>query len=175
MADDAMRIWLKALGALCAGSMPLAEAEARIAAYAPMLAGRFDAPAFCPASLEFVAGESKFWPSYGEVVDRLSRWWHDNRPVQPALSAPESSTLTASEATWVAYAHRRFAEGRPPLLVLSMVRNHGGKRALAEVIRGDQPLIATASSAGWITEERELAEQLGPAQAPRVKDGLWVM
>lgn len=175
MDDNAVRTWLKALGALCAGSMPVAEAEARIAAYAPMLAGRFDALAFCPASLEFVAGESKFWPSYGEVADRLARWWHDNRPVHAALPAPESSMLTPAEAMWVAYAHRRFAEGRPPLLVLSMVRNHGGKRALAAVIHGDLSLIADAAAAGWLTEDRELAEKLGATRAARVKDGLWVV
>lgn len=87
--------WLNALGTLTAGTLTTDEARAKIAAYVPLLAARFEPAAFTAASLEFVASQCKFFPAYGEVVDHLRSWWHENRPANPYYAALEASPPTA--------------------------------------------------------------------------------
>lgn len=85
-----VREWCQSLGVLSAVSTPRAEAELKLAAYVPLLAERFDAAAFTPASLEFVAARAvRGYPTYGELTAWLAEWWHDNRPIPPALPPPD--------------------------------------------------------------------------------------
>jgi len=90
MPADTVRMWLFALGALCAGSVSEKEANARVNTYAPMLSRQFDQWAFCQRSLEAVARQCKFWPAYGELCEALSAWCRANRPpsVAPRLDGP---------------------------------------------------------------------------------------
>jgi hypothetical protein len=92
MPADPVRMWLSALGALCAGSVPEKEANARVDAYAPMLSRQFDRWAFCQRSLDAVARQCKFWPAYGELCEALSAWCRANRPpsTAPRLAGPDA-------------------------------------------------------------------------------------
>lgn len=83
-----VRDWLKALGALVAGSIDRKEAEQRLGAYVPLLADEFSTGAFCRASLAAVARECKFFPAYAEVVQHLSAWWREHRPASAAITGP---------------------------------------------------------------------------------------
>lgn len=80
--------WLLRLHAVTAGNSAGPEAAERVNLVAPMLAERFPLDAFTRRSLEHVAAENRFWPSYGELVASLSPWWRDNRPRPTALPAP---------------------------------------------------------------------------------------
>ena len=66
--------------------------DARIAAIASFLADGFPSDAaFTRTSLEWVAGECPFFPSYAEITKALGAWWKDHRPVAPvgrAIEAP---------------------------------------------------------------------------------------
>jgi hypothetical protein len=86
MANPNPRDWLKALGTLTVGNANAAEADARLNAYAPLLMSRFDAAAFTAESLEHVAGNCKFFPAYGELVEHLAAWWKENRPRETRLA-----------------------------------------------------------------------------------------
>lgn len=83
--EAAIRDWLKGLGMLCAGQMSVRDAQAKAAAYAPMLAHEFKREVFTPASLTAVARICKFFPSFGELCDALSAWWDVNRPYEPTV------------------------------------------------------------------------------------------
>lgn len=88
MPIDPIRDWLNAIGALTAGSMPVAEARAKLGAYTPLLMQRFPTVVFTPQSLEAVAAQCKFFPSYAEICDHLGAWWRENRPVEKRLPPP---------------------------------------------------------------------------------------
>lgn len=65
----AVRKWLIALGALCAGRMPLDEAERRVAAYTELI----DQPAgvFTKSSLARIAGQFTWFPGFAELKPPL--------------------------------------------------------------------------------------------------------
>jgi hypothetical protein len=85
-----VREWLTSLAILAAVSMSRNEAEMKLAAYVPLLADRFDAAAFTTGSLQYVAARAiKGFPTYGELTAWLAEWWHDNRPLPPALPPPD--------------------------------------------------------------------------------------
>lgn len=67
--------WLAQVGILSAGKMSVDEAKARISAYVALL----DFPAVCygPESLKRAGSKFKFFPSFAEVEEHLSRevWW----------------------------------------------------------------------------------------------------
>ena len=81
-----IRDWLKALGTLCAGTMSARDAQAKLAAYVPLLAHEFPAAAFTAASLTAVGRTCKWFPSFGEVTAALSAWWEDNQPYVPTVA-----------------------------------------------------------------------------------------
>jgi hypothetical protein len=123
MANE-MRDWLKALGTLTAGSMPVEEAHAKIAAYSALLASRFPPEAYTGASLEYVGAACKFFPSYAELVEHLGAWWRDNRPREQRLPAiandPPKSRRAPTEAeiahvdAQLAALRADLAANRPP-------------------------------------------------------------
>jgi hypothetical protein len=116
-----VRDWLKALGTLCAGSLSTRDAQAKLAAYVPMLAHEFRPEAFTPASLTAVARACKFFPSFGELCDALKAWWEDNRPFEPTvplLTGPKPdipkprAPATEAERAYVGGIVRAFAAER---------------------------------------------------------------
>jgi hypothetical protein len=85
-----VRQWCQSLGILSAVSISRQEAEMKLAAYVPLLLDRFPDGAFTTASLEYVAARAvKGFPTYGELAAWLADWWRANRPMPPALPAPE--------------------------------------------------------------------------------------
>ncbi|HTO99800.1 MAG TPA: hypothetical protein VMJ64_00375, partial [Anaerolineales bacterium] len=86
---DRARRWLASLGTLCAGAMPLEEAQARVAAFASMLCEQYGGEAFTQASLQTVARGCRFFPSYGELCEALSAWLKENPPPRhTAIAGP---------------------------------------------------------------------------------------
>jgi len=89
MADQQVtRRWLIDLGKLTAARSSHDEAADFVASSAPMLALRFPNEAFNIRSLEAVAAECKYIPTYGELVALLRAWWQAHRPAPPALAPP---------------------------------------------------------------------------------------
>jgi hypothetical protein len=142
--------WLKSLGTLCAGSMPKAEADLKISAYAGLLAERYDRAAFCGKSLEAVAAQSKFWPSYGEVCDRLDAWWAANKPQQLAISHPRA--LTVLQTAHVACCDRRLSDGADAATVLGVLHAASGNAAITEILRDRPGLVPLCRAKGWLDE-----------------------
>lgn len=87
--EKAVRQWLASLGVLVAGTSSRQEAEARLAAYAPLLIREFPPQAFTADSLTAVARACKFFPSFGELCTHLGDWWKANRPTVRALPPPD--------------------------------------------------------------------------------------
>lgn len=133
-----VRDWLKSLGVLVAGSISREEAEARLHAYVPLLSATFDDAAFCPESLEAVGRRCKFFPSYAEVVEHLSAWWSQHRPMAPRLVGPRMDELDrqATRETWqdanaVRNSIRLCAGNRALLLLLGRCLQHYAPQHLA--------------------------------------------
>jgi hypothetical protein len=89
MADQLIaKRWLVDLGRLTAARSSHDEAADFVNTSAPMLAMRFPNEAFNHVSLEAVAAECKYLPTYGELVMLLRGWWRQHRPMPAALPAP---------------------------------------------------------------------------------------
>lgn len=56
---------------LCVSNLPPEQAKNILESYLPMLMRRYDAKMFNVETLEEVAAQSKFFPSYGELCERL--------------------------------------------------------------------------------------------------------
>lgn len=113
-----IRDWLKALGVLTAGNMSLAEVAAKVAANAALLSA-YPAWAFSPGSLDAMAREFKFFPSYAELSESLRYWARDNAPPQMALPSNAPAGWSDDDEVWFRYWHRRAAEGFTPLTGLA--------------------------------------------------------
>jgi len=102
------RRWLIQLGKLTATNISSDEASDYIDATLPMLEMRFPPAAFTLESLEHVAAQCKYLPTYGEIREHLSDWWRQRRPNQPAVRydpPPPPQPHTAEErahASWAA-------------------------------------------------------------------------
>ena len=84
-----VRDWCKSLGILTAASMASGEAQAKMAAYIPMLMQRFPDAAFTTDSLQHCAAAAvKGFPTYGELAASLAEHWRANRPQPRALPPP---------------------------------------------------------------------------------------
>lgn len=107
-----VRQWIAALGVLTAGNMTRAEAEMKLRAYVPLLQDRFPPAAFTQASLEAVASQCRFFPSYADVAAHLGNWWRENRPLPPALPPPPVVEVPREPPTpeAIEYVHERVRE-----------------------------------------------------------------
>lgn len=98
-------VWLNDLASLTAGTAPLADAKAKIAALAGVLSQDFPMPeAFCKASLYTISKQFTFFPSYGPLGKALERWWGENRPKSEFI--PNDPGLTPQERALVLTWHR---------------------------------------------------------------------
>jgi hypothetical protein len=115
---DVAKKWLASLGTLCAGAMPLDEAQTRVVAYATILSGQFAPYHFCQASIERAAREFKFFPSFAEVSELLSKWGRDNPPpAHSAIAGPVDPTFrdwSPSDHSWLSFWFEQKAAGFPP-------------------------------------------------------------
>ena len=78
--------WLAMLAKLTAPMDSTTAAQAFVA-YLPMLTD-FPDEAFCPASLDVVATQCGYAPSYGALRKALGEWWKQHRPPSAAIEAP---------------------------------------------------------------------------------------
>ncbi len=115
---DVAKKWLASLGTLCAGAMPLDEAQTRVVAYATILCGQFAPHHFSQQSLERAAREFKFFPSFAELSELLSKWGRDNPPpAHSAIAGPVDQTFrdwSPADRSWLAYWFDQKAAGFPP-------------------------------------------------------------
>jgi len=111
MADHVVvRRWLVDLGKLTAARSSHDEAADFIDMGTPMLAMRFPNEAFNAVSLEAVASECKYLPTYGELVSHLRDWWRHHRPSQPAIASPPIPQREPPTEDEIAYVHQRVSE-----------------------------------------------------------------
>jgi hypothetical protein len=111
MADQfplSIRRWLIQLGKLTSTRISADEAADYVEANEPMLAIHFPPAAFTLLSLEHVASQCKFLPTYGEITEYLGQWWRQHRPSQPAIerqpreATRERTPEEKAQAAWVA-------------------------------------------------------------------------
>jgi hypothetical protein len=104
--------WLASLGLLTAGTMTAEDAKAKCVAYVSMIFEQFEAWAFTKVSLEAVARQCKWFPSYAELVEHLGAWCRENRPRVLAIAGPGSEyVMQPSDWGWVRYWDNRKAAG----------------------------------------------------------------
>lgn len=158
MTTDPTGEWLAALGALTAASMTADDARVKIAAYAALLRTKYPASAFTTESLEAVAATSKFFPSYGEVCERLTAYWEQRRPpsTQAALSGDR-----APPGQWLKSVTRRLEEGANRATLLSIVRAHAPPSEVLAVMAAHYPaeLQAEADHAAEVRRDKALAAE----------------
>lgn len=107
--------WLIRLGRITAAKLAEADAAEFVEDIAPLLAMRFGDDAFTNVSLEFVAAECKFLPTYGELVGHLRDWKRQlPAPSWPALN-DNVADLDAKNRHWLSYYQRRERVGFAPL------------------------------------------------------------
>jgi hypothetical protein len=131
--EKPIRDWLKALGTLTAGTMQADEADAKLRAYAPLLSQQFRPTAFTAPSLEHVASQCRFFPSYAEVVKYLGEYVRDHPQTIPALAGP-GPVLDVIDRAWVAYWQKRRTEDFAPY-----GNSPGGRAHVASLIRQQSP------------------------------------
>src|SRR6185436_16615613 len=116
MADEALaRSWLRSLGRLTAATMTPQEAADWLDEIAPFLASRFPDEAFVSASLEHVAAESRYLPTYGEIVSLL-RAFQERQPATIAIAARPGGLTPQEEAmaaNWVRHAQGEWGKVVP--------------------------------------------------------------
>lgn len=148
MSRNPIRDWLKALGALVAANLSKEEAEARLAAFVPLLANEFDVAVFNGESLGAVGRACTFFPTFGELCERLAEWSKNHRPPPVlALPAPDGiEALYGMDARWYAYYSKRASQGFGPL------EPSGPSSSRSHVLS----LIRQRSPAAWRAIVREL-------------------
>lgn len=81
-----IRPWLARLVRVVAASISPQEAAAWVQDVEPLVATRFNASAFTFDSLESVAAQCKYLPTYAELVDALGAWQKANPPPARAIA-----------------------------------------------------------------------------------------
>ena len=153
MADHIIaRRWLIDLGRLTLAKGTPADADDFIETMTPMLAMRFPNEMFCVVSLEYVAAECKFLPTYGELVALLRDWKRQlPAPSYPAIN-DNVVGLSPEERQWLRYYHAREAEGFAPL------RERDGRLSRPEITDWRQHtlgLIRQYAPSAWYYIHRE--------------------
>jgi len=116
MADQIIvRRWLISLGQLTLAKGTPEDADDFVDTMAPMLAIRFPDETFGVVSLEYVAAECRYLPTYGELVALLRDWKRQlPAPSYPAIN-DNIVDLPPKERQWLRYFQAREAEGFAPL------------------------------------------------------------
>jgi hypothetical protein len=93
-----IREWLVALAVLCRTNVGKEELAATLNAYAPMLAARYSLGAFSQASLDAVATQCSYFPSYAELCGALSPWWQEHRDTEALqIASDQPATVRQRE------------------------------------------------------------------------------
>lgn len=170
--------WLTDLGKLVApGNASVREASGQ---YLPLLIGEFDSRDFNADSRAFVARHCKFWPSYGELCELLSKW---PKPVPPPpRGATEPGNLSGMDLHWFRYFYKRQAENFGPArsgqpssdreTILAMIRDKSPPAwhritGTPLPIHGP-PLQADGTPRKRITEEEDEADEYRTPPRPNL-------
>jgi len=151
MTDPAVPLgeWLRGLGELVSGRMPIAEAKTKLAAYGQQLGQHFPASAFTRNSLEAVAGRCKGFPTYGLVRTALADFWRDNRPA-PTRPAIDGGAQPGA-GYWHGFIASRLVGGGDRAHLLSLAKRY----AEPDELRG---IMAAFYSTELAAEEAHAAE-----------------
>jgi hypothetical protein len=107
--------WLIRLGRITAAKLDEIDAAEFVEDIAPLLAMRFPNESLTNISLEYVAAECRFLPTYGELVAHLRDWQRQlPAPSYPALN-DNVADMDAKNRHWLNYYQRREREGFAPL------------------------------------------------------------
>lgn len=166
MQTDPIAEWLAALGTLSAAGMTAKDAQAKIAAYSPMLRGKYAPGAFTMDSLEAVASGLKFFPSYGELCDRLTAYWRENRPTPagPAIAGPN----TPGAGHWHGYIAGRLVAGGDRQHLLSLAKRYAEPAELEGIMRAfySQEMASETAHASEVRRDKgRAAEDIAKAVA----------
>jgi hypothetical protein len=144
MTTDPIAEWLAALGTLTAAGMTAEDAREKILAYASLLGGKYPASAFTRESLEAVAAGLKFFPAYGELCDRLSAYWRENRPKSagPAIAGPSKP----GAGHWHGFIAARLVAGGDRAHLLSLARAYASPDELRGIMAAFYPDEAQADA-----------------------------
>jgi hypothetical protein len=135
--------WLRRLGMLTASpKVSVDEVRAALALYEDMLAGKFPASEFTPQSLEAVAAGSKFFPTYGEVCERLSGFWAKQAaPPKPAIPGAKGGA-----GYWHGYVASRLVAGADRTHLLSLAKAYASPDELRGILAAFYPAEAQAEA-----------------------------
>lgn len=107
--------WLIRLGRFTKAAVNEVDAAEFVEDFAPLLAMRFPNEILTAVSLEYVAAECKFLPTYGELVALLRDWKRQlPAPSYPAIN-DNVVGLSPEGRQWLRYFQAREAEGFAPL------------------------------------------------------------
>lgn len=139
--------WLNDLAAMTAGTAPVADLKAKVAAMAPGLIEEIPADAFSKRSLYDVGRKFKFFPSYAELSAALTDWWEANAPRQKYLPPVEDPNLTDTDRAHV----RSWLDLRDAGSLDRRLAQYRDKwpAAYRYVVRTDAEAEAIARRRGW--------------------------
>jgi hypothetical protein len=160
--------WLIRLGSLASARLSSDEATEFVDKCAGFLAGRFPDGAFSPASLEHVAAECKYLPTYGEIVAILSPWWADNVPVATLPHDPLglNDEDRAIVRNWERHASGDWGKNAAPRNPGSVMRNeltrlHRNRSRVFQHLVANHPLARRiAVSSGLVAPLRAAADPI---------------
>lgn len=109
--------WLVALGRVTAARLTPEAAADFVDKFATMLAGRFPDETFTPRSVEHVAAECRFLPTYGEIVAHLRSLPSETPPRRDNVVPIRDDVviLDPNDRHWLNHWHAREAENFVPL------------------------------------------------------------
>jgi hypothetical protein len=171
MADqDRVRQWLVRLGRFTVSSISSDEAAAFVADMAPMLAERFSDASFTPRSLEHVAAECKYLPTYGEIVAHL-RTFVEQREHETASVTDQRDGLTDENRScvrnWQRHASGDWGKIIPVNPQAALYRELDRWRrtrnpVFDHLVASDERAYSIAQRNGWIVPRRAAATTLKP-------------
>lgn len=155
--------WLLDLSKLTAGNTPLEDLATRVSAMTSVVADTFpDARCFTRKSLEHIAKQSSFFPSFATLHTQLAAWWGVHRPRSfvPPAELESANLSSADRMAVIVWLHRQAANDLPAhemRMRLAVLRRHnpGGYRWLTS---NNLVAASIAVQEHWATEE--------PAAAP---------
>lgn len=171
-ARDPIGPWLRRLGMLTASpKVSVDEVRAALVLYEDMLRDKYPASAFTRQSLEAVAAGSKFFPTYGEVCDRLTKFWRDDRA--KALPGPAAAGPTRPGAGhWHGFIAARLVAGGDRAHLLSLAKAYATPDELRGIMAAFYPAEAQAAAEHAAEVKRDkarAAEQVAKALAAQLK------
>lgn len=149
--------WLIHLGLRCAPTKGAEDIELRLAEYTLSFARDVPERAFCDASLESLARQFEYFPSYAALRKALDKWLDDNKPRELAIAsafAPDSASMPPQDRHQVDAWLRAEARGTSDAELsgrLGVVRQVASA-GFDWLVRSNPTAGAIALRRGWIAD-----------------------